>query len=135
MSAITTFATDPAILLRRVLVVDAITCTAMGVALLAAATPLSALLNLPAGLLQYAGLGLLPIAAFVGWIATRRGVYSPGVRVVIAGNVLWALASLALVASAWVSPNLLGEAFIVLQAAAVVVLAVLEGIALHRTSA
>jgi hypothetical protein len=51
---------DRSTFLRRVLLVDAGTCIAMGVLLLLLPAALSSLLGLPALLLEYAGSSLLP---------------------------------------------------------------------------
>ncbi len=56
---------EPSPLLRRALLADAGTCAATGMLLVIAAAPLSGLLGLPVGLLQGAGLFLLPFAVLV----------------------------------------------------------------------
>jgi hypothetical protein len=112
--------------LRRVLLVDAATCLAMGALLLAATGALAFMLALPELLLRYAGLSLLPIAAFIAWVATRSSLPPPGVWLVVAGNALWVVASIGLLLGAWVSPNALGYAFVIAQAACVALLAALE---------
>lgn len=118
--------------LRQVLLLDAATCTAMGLLLLSTAGLLSAWLALPAPLLRYAGLVLLPIAAFMAWVATRSPIPRAGTRIVIAGNWAWVVASLVLLASGSVAPNVLGIAFVLLQAAVVALLAGLETAGLRR---
>ena len=118
--------------LRMLFFIDAATCVLMGLGLLVASGPLSTLLGLPVPLLEYAGFALLPIAAFIVWVAVRPRLFHAAPWAVIAGNVAWVGASIALLAVAWVSPNLLGQIFIAGQAAAVVALAVLEFIALRR---
>jgi len=133
MTAITA-ATDRSSFLRRVVLVDAATCVAMGLLLSLAANMLAPLLELPIRLLEYAGLSLLPIAAFIAWVATRSNLSRLGVRVVIAGNAAWVAGSALLLVSGWVSPNLLGSGFIAAQAATVVLLAGLEYVGLSRAS-
>jgi len=54
--------------------------------------------------------------------------------IVIAGNAAWTLASIALLFSGAVTPNLLGEAAIAMQAIVVGVLAELQYIGLRRSS-
>jgi hypothetical protein len=108
--------------LRRILYFDAATCVAMGLFLVLLAQPLAPLLGLPAVLLEIAGAALLPIAAFIAWAA----FYRRGVGIVIAGNVAWVAASVLLVSAGWVSPTPLGYAFVLVQAAAVAVIAALE---------
>ena len=118
--------------LPRILLFDAATCAVMGVALLAASEPLGRLLHLPPALLFYAGLALLPIAAFVTWIAMRRPLFRAGTWLVITGNIGWVIASIAVLALPMIAPNLLGAVFLLAQAAAVAVLAALEWSALER---
>src|ERR1044072_6215638 len=60
--------------LRRVLLLDAVSCIGMGLLLIAAAGPLAAMLSLPEVLLREAGIVLLPFAVFVGYLATRASV-------------------------------------------------------------
>lgn len=112
--------------LRNLLLADAATCAAMGLALASGAAPLAALTGLPAALLSYAGLALLPIAAVMLLIALRPALQPAGTWLVIAGNAAWVVASLALLLSGWVAPTATGAAFVVVQALAVAVLAKLE---------
>jgi hypothetical protein len=56
------------------------------------------------------------------------------VIIVIAGNAAWTLASIALLFSDAVTPNLLGEFFVAAQAVAVGALAELQYIGLRRSS-
>jgi len=110
--------------LRRILLVDAGSCVGMGLFLALLADPLSPMLGLPAALLSYAGLALLPIAAFMGWVATREQPPLAGVWLVILGNAGWVAGSVALLFL--VSPTALGYAFVIGQAAIVAGLAELE---------
>ncbi|HKC45074.1 MAG TPA: hypothetical protein VKC64_14690 [Burkholderiales bacterium] len=124
---------DRSSFLRRVVLVDAATCVAMGLLLSLAANMLAPLLELPVLLLEYAGLSLLPIAAFMAWVATRGNLPRLGVWVIIAGNAAWVAGSALLVVSDWASPNLLGYGFVVAQAATVALLAGLEYVGLSKT--
>lgn len=121
--------------LRRVLLVDAVSSGAMGLGLLAGADALSGVLRLPASLLTEAGIVLLPFAAFVGLLASREAPARTAVWFAIAMNVLWAIDSILLLVSGWVAPNAFGHAFVITQAAFVVVLAELEYIGLRRSTA
>lgn len=112
--------------LRQVLLADALTCAIMGAVLIFAARPLAEAFALPAPLLFYAGILLLPIAAFMALVGLRVPPPRWGVILVIAGNLAWVLASLALPLLGRVAPNGLGLAFILVQAAIVAVLALLE---------
>lgn len=111
---------------RTLLWVDALSCAAMGAALLAAPVVLGAWTALPPTLLSGAGLVLLPTAAFMVWLARGPAVPSWGLTLVVIGNVLWAALSLLLPMTGQVSPNALGWAFLLCQAAFVALLAWLE---------
>lgn len=123
------------LILRRLLVVDAITCLAMGAALIFANAPLAVLTRLPPALLAGAGLVLLPIAGFMLVLARRLSPSPAGVRVVIAGNVLWVLASVLLPLWPQIEPSSVGLLGLMAQAAGVAVLAALEQFALGGTNA
>lgn len=112
--------------LRRFLLVDAATCLAMGLLLALGAGPVGEITGLPAGLLLYAGIALLPIAAFMAVAAIPRTVSALAAWVVILGNAGWVAGSVALLVTGWVAPNALGVAFVLGQALAVAVLAKLE---------
>lgn len=119
--------------LRRVLTADALLSAVMGAVLVLAVGPLSSLLSLPASLLTWSGLSLLPFAAFVGWLATRELPPRAGVWAVILCNALWVVDSIVLLASGWVEPTFLGSAFVIFQALVVATLAELEFFGLRRT--
>ena len=95
---------------------------------------LAPLLNLPEPLLRETGLFLILYAALVGWLGTRPAMPKALVVVVIAGNAAWTLASIALLFSGAVTPNLLGEVLVAAQAIAVGALAELQYIGLRRSS-
>lgn len=118
--------------LRRVLGVDAATCVAMGFLLSLGSDLLAGVLELPRLLLEFAGLSLFPIAAFIAWVATRSVLSRANVWIVIVGNVLWTLGSIALLISGSVSPSALGYAFVIAQAATVALLAELEYVGLRK---
>jgi hypothetical protein len=121
--------------LRRVLLVDAAASAATGLLMVVGAGLLQGLLELPASLLQSAGFILLPFAALVAWLATRQQPWRAAVWAVIIANALWTLESIALLLSGSFAPNVLGQVFVVAQAAVVVVLAELEYFALRRAPA
>lgn len=121
--------------LRGLLALDAVTCLVMGGLLLVAGGVLAPPLGLPHDLLFYAGLALLPVAAFMLAVAVPSAPPAAGVFVVVAGNWLWVAASLALPLFGLVSPTALGYAFLVIQAAAVAVLALAELRAMARVPA
>ena len=124
---------QPSLLLRRALLADAIFSGVSAVLLTLGANTLASLLNLPEALLRETGLFLVGYAALVGWLGTRPSIPRPLVWIVVAGNAPWALASIPLLFSAWVAPNLLGEAAVALQAIAVGVFAELQYLGLRRS--
>lgn len=112
--------------LRQVLIIDALTCLCCGALMTLGAEPLAAWTALPVALLRYAGASLFPIAALMAFSAQRGPGPSALVWLLIAGNALWTLASVALALSGWVAPNALGYAFLLGQAAVVLLLTILE---------
>ena len=125
----------PSLFLRRALLADAVVSGAMALLLTFGAGYLTTLLNLPEALLRESGLFLIAYAAFVGILGTRATMPKALVLVVIVGNAAWTLASVGLLVSGEVSPNLLGQAFVVMQAIAVGVFAELQFIGLRRSAA
>jgi hypothetical protein len=123
----------PSPLLRRAILTDALISGAMALLLTFAAGPLAPLLNMPEPLLRETGLFLIGFVAFLGWLASRSAMLKPLVLLLIGGNALWTLGSLALLLSGAVSPNLLGTAFVAAQAVAVGVFAQLQYLGLRRS--
>jgi len=118
--------------LRNVLAVDAAMSLAAGAMSLLGASLLAPLLGLPQPLLFWAGLFLLPWSAFL-FALSRRAELSRLLLVdVIAINGLWVVASVAILVAGLVTPNVLGIAFLLVQAAAVAVLAELQFMGLRR---
>jgi hypothetical protein len=122
-------------LLRRVLIVDAVTSGAMGLAMIAFAELFADLLQLPLDVISEAGIVLLPFAAFVGFVASRREPSRLAVWTIIALNVVWVVDSIMLLFTGWVAPNALGYAFVIAQAAAVLAFADFEYMGLKRSTA
>ena len=125
---------QPSMFLRRAILADAIFSGVSAVLLTFGAGALALLLNLPEPLLLETGLFLIAYAALVGWLGTRQAMPRAVVMIVIAGNAAWTLASIALLFSGAVTPNLLGEAFVAAQAIVVGALAELQYIGLRRSS-
>lgn len=121
--------------LRRALLADAIFSGGAAVGMTLGAAGFASLLSLPELLLREAGLFLVAYTAFVGWLSARRMVARPFILLVIAGNAAWTLASIALLFSSAVSPNLAGELFVVAQAIATGVFAELQYIGLRKSGA
>jgi hypothetical protein len=118
--------------LRRALLLDAAASGATALLAIAAAGLLEGLLGLPAVLLRWAGLVLLPYVAFVVYAGTREDVSRSAVWAVIAANALWAIASALLLMSGWVAPTALGYAFVIGQALVVALLGELQYMGLRR---
>jgi hypothetical protein len=114
--------------LRRTLAVDAATCASMGALLVALPAPLAGVLGLPAELLFYAGLALLPCAALM--LAARRS--RALAWLVVAGNAAWIAGSVVVLLVC--SPTALGYAFVIAQALVVAGLAELEYVGLSRAA-
>ena len=124
---------QPSLFLRRALLADAVFSGVAALALTFGAGAFATLLNLPQALLLESGLFLIAYAAFVGWLGSRQSMLRALVLIVIAGNAAWTLASIALLFSGSVSPNLLGQIFIVAQAIATGVFAELQYIGLRKS--
>ena len=120
-------------LLRRALIADAIFSGVSAVTMVLDAGALASFFNLPEALLREAGLFLIAYTALVGWLGTRISVPKTVVMLVVAGNAAWTLASIALLFSGAVAPNLLGTVVVVAQAIATGVFAELQYIGLRRS--
>jgi hypothetical protein len=123
---------NPSQLLRRALLADAVFSGVSAIGLTLGADTFAYLLNLPEALLSETGLFLIAYTALVGWLGTRQAVPKALVMIVVAGNAAWTLASIALLFSGAVSPNLLGEVVVVAQAIATAVFAELQYIGLRK---
>ena len=124
---------NPSSFLSRALLADAVFSGVAAVALTLGAGVLAPFLNLPEALLRESGLFLIAYTAFVGWLGSRQSVLKALVLLVIVGNAAWTLGSIALLFSGTVSPNLLGQVFIVAQAIATGVFAELQYIGLRKS--
>lgn len=118
--------------LRRALTIDAVASGGTALLSIAAAAPLSRLLEVPEALLRGAGLALIPFVAFVLWTATREHVPRAAVGTIIGLNAAWVAASFWLVFGSTISPNTFGIAFIVVQAIAVALFAEFQYVGLKR---
>ncbi|KJC37086.1 membrane protein [Bradyrhizobium sp. LTSP885] len=119
-------------LLRRALLADAVFSGVSAVAMTFDAGALAPFFNLPEALLRETGLFLIAYTALVGWLGTRSSIPKALVMLVVAGNATWTLASIALLFSGAVSPNLLGIVMVVAQAIATGVFAELQYVGLRR---
>lgn len=125
----------PSRFLRGLLVADAATSAGAGLVMVAGGDMLAAPLGIPAALLHYAGLALLPFAALVAVLGTRPRLARGAVWVVIAINAVWALDSILLLLTGWIDPTAPGYVFVIVQAAAVAIFAELQAVALRRAKA
>ncbi|MDQ3655934.1 MAG: hypothetical protein M3457_12750 [Chloroflexota bacterium] len=112
--------------LRTILLVDGIVSGAMGLMLLAGAGILDSAFDLPTAFLRGVGVVLLPWFALLAVVATRRVINRPAVKFVIAVNLAWVAASILLPFTGWIGPNALGIGFIIVQAMAVAVFALVQ---------
>jgi hypothetical protein len=124
---------QPSLLLRRAFLLDTIVSGVMALLLTVGAGKLAPLLDLPEQLLRETGLFLIAYTALVGWLATRQSMPKLLVMIVIVGNAAWTVASIALLFSDAVTPNGLGQVFVVAQALVPGALAELQYIGLRRS--
>lgn len=120
-------------LLRFALILDAIGSGAVALMLVAGAGLLAPMLQLPEPFMRTAGVVLIPWVALVAWLGSREIVSKQLIWSVIAGNAAWTIGSLALLATNWIAPSMLGTAFIVAQATAVGIFAELQVMGLRRS--
>lgn len=120
--------------LRRALLADAVFSGVSAIGLTFGAGAFASLFNLPEMLLQETGLFLVAYAALVGWLGSRPMVPKALVIFVVVGNALWTLASIALLFSGAVNPNLLGTITVVAQAIATGVFAELQYVGMRRST-
>lgn len=122
------------VLLRRSLWLDAVGSGGIGLLGLVATGWLSTWFDLPEGLLRGAALVMVPWVAVLVFMATWDAIPAAAVRGVIGFNLLWVAASIGLLLSGAVSPNGLGTAFVLVQAGAVLLFAVLQYAGTRRES-
>jgi hypothetical protein len=125
---------SPSSFLRLVLLADAAASGATGLLVLIGGDFLEGLLGIPAALLRAAGLILLPYVAFVVYVGTRESLARPAIWAIIVCNVSWTAASALLLMGPSIAPTALGYAFVIGQAAVVVLLAALQYLGLRRQS-
>jgi hypothetical protein len=116
---------EPHVMLRRFLALDAVVTGANGAAYLAASGPLGRLLGVDSGLLLGLGAFVAVYAAGVGLLASRAHPAALPVRVVIGANLAWAVLS-CVALGMWLSPSAVGAVWTVLQAVIVVGFATIQ---------
>jgi hypothetical protein len=117
--------------LQNILLLDAATCIGAGALMTFGSNFVAGLTGIPAPLLYWAGLILFPVAALMIYAGLQTAPARLLVWLIVLGNVGWVTASLGVFA--FIAPNALGTIFILAQAAAVAVLALLEHGALQRS--
>ena len=127
----TTAPTTSVLTLRNVLLLDAVLTGANGLAYVAGAAALSSLLGPSPAVLVGLGVFMLAYAASAVVLGTRRPVSRLGVGVIANGNILWAIASLAVVGFGWLGLTTAGTVWALIQAALVVAFAGLQLTALR----
>ncbi|MDT9600759.1 hypothetical protein [Sphingosinicella rhizophila] len=118
--------------LGRILMLDALSCLAMGAALVIGTDLLAPLFGLEPGFALGAGLALLPVGLLILWTGTRNQVPAMLVYAIIAGNALWILESL-VTAATFPTITPAGTAFVIAQAASVALLTILEMMGVRRS--
>jgi hypothetical protein len=121
--------------LRNALRLDAFVSGAAALLLIGGASALAPLTGLPAGLLFWSGVVMVPFVAALAVVARRETVPRLVVVDIVALNALWVAASFGLIVSGLVEPTALGVAFVVVQALAVALFAVLQAIGTRRAPA
>ena len=121
--------------LRRVLWLDAATGVATGLLQVLLADHLAPLLGLPTPLLAGSGWLMFAYVLGIAWIASRSRIPRAPVLALIAANLLWVLACLALLLGTLVAPTLLGKTFIALHVVSVGLLLELEWLGLRHVRA
>ncbi|WP_417458109.1 hypothetical protein [Kordiimonas sp.] len=119
-------------LLKYALIGDALASGATGLMMAAGASILSDMLGLSASLLTYAGLFLLPYAAAVAFVGTRKVINRRAVWPIVILNLLWVIDSVALLLTLEPAPTLFGVIFIVFQAVVVLAFAIAQTIGLKQ---
>jgi hypothetical protein len=120
--------------LRLVLFADAVASGTTAALLVAGANVLERWLGLPVALMREAGLVLIPYVVLVVLVASRPAAPVATVNAIIAINAAWTAASVLLLVGGWVSPTLLGVAFVLAQALAVGAFGVLQYVCLRQAA-
>ncbi len=121
--------------LRKVLLADAVISGAACLAMIGGADFTHGLLGLPSALIFWSGVALVPFIVTLAMVV-RAGAAPKGLLVAIIGiNFAWVAASVFVAFGPMFAPTLLGQAFVVAQAATVFLLAELQVTGLRRAGA
>ncbi len=126
--------TDRFGLVRRWILFDAAFAGVMALVMTIGAGSLAELFGLSTAFVRTVGLVLIPYAVALAYLWPRVERYRSLVWLVITGNLLWAVASGALLLTSWVDPTPAGIAFILAQAIIVAGFADMQFIGLRRTA-
>ena len=118
--------------LRQALLLDAGASGLMGIVMATAPSFVGRLLNLPSGFVL--GIGLFFVVFAATLLVLRRYPLPALIWLVILGNAAWGVASIAVLFTDLLAPNMLGVAVIVFQAVAVLVFAELEYLGQRRAT-
>lgn len=121
--------------LRLVLKLDAVATAAVGLLSAGASMALDTFLGLPLALLVAVGVFLLVYAAFVWRAGARRKLNRGAVQLAVVINLLYTAACLVVMASRPFPLSTWGVAFVLAQAVAVALFAVLQLVGLRRSNA
>jgi len=116
----------PVRLLKLALYADAAGSVALAAIQLILPSQLADKLSLPAMLIIESGMFMAAYALLLVYLARARRVWAAAVQLVVVGNVVWAIACLALAATPVISPSAAGFAFLAFHAVAVLLFAGLE---------
>ena len=121
--------------LRKALLADAVVSGAASLAMIAGADFTHGLLGLPSALLFWAGVASIPFVTLLAMMV--RAGRAPGslIVAVIVTNLAWVAGSLFVAFGPAFAPSLLGQVFVVTQAAIVGVFAQLQIVGLRRAGA
>ena len=114
------------LVLKRVLLADAATCTFVAVIGIADAAIVAPLLGLPENIVSIAGWICLPTAILLGLLALQAQPNRALLRLIVLGNLGWVAASLAVVAHLGSRMTGIGIAITIVQAIGVLGFAILE---------
>lgn len=132
MTTITQTAPNSPLSTRRLLQLDAGLCLASGLGLAAFAGPVAVLTGIPAAVGLPIGLFLLAWGAWIAYVSARPTVSRRATQLVIGVNVAWVLASLAVLFGGLLPLTTFGWWFVLAQAVAVDLIAVVQWLALRR---
>lgn len=122
-------------LLRLALRLDAVASGLSGVLSCLFPVALAAWLGITPDRMVAVGAFMAAYGAAVGWLGLQSRIASMWVWLVVAGNTVWVVASVALPVSGWIAPTALDLGILLGQAAAVASFAGLQALGLRNSPA